>query len=399
MNWYSIGALTFPASWLAILAAFIFTAIFLRTVFGKATLEWFGNVFFWFLITWKFSMVIWDFESVMNQPLTLLYFHGGEKGYWLAIIISFIYIFIHSRKSSQPIHSQITIAWVSIIFIFELAIGFLLPRNLWVTLFSGFIMGFLLILAWKKTNQFQSMWQILVLSVVFQFFMYLIYGKLLSTPTISYLLITLLMVILIFRGRIQVSKKTFGFALMALLIGIFIANIVQTQMDEKQKIDDPEDVRASDPTVHGDGSKEGLTKGDLAPDFTLTTLEGKILTLSDLRGKKVILNFWATWCPPCKAEMPHMQKYYKENAKQHNVEVVAVNLTNMDEGNKNIQKFVKDYELTFPVPLDKEGEIGSTYQAFTIPTSYMIDTKGRIQHKIIGPMNEEMMEKMVKGMD
>ena len=141
--------------------------------------------------------------------------------------------------------------------------------------------------------------------------------------------------------------------------------------------------------------KTGVNEGDTAPDFTMNTLDGKEVKLSDYRGKKVVLNLWASWCPPCKAEMPHMQKYYEKNKDKKNVEILAVNLTTMEKDQSNIQTFVDDYGLTFPIPLDETGDVGVTYQAFSIPTTYMIDTTGVIQKKIVGPMNEEFLSDMV----
>lgn len=135
--------------------------------------------------------------------------------------------------------------------------------------------------------------------------------------------------------------------------------------------------------------------GKRAPDFELTTLAGETVKLSDYQGKKVVLNLWATWCPPCKAEMPHMQNFY-ENNKENGIEILAVNLTNMDKGRKNIENFVKEYGLTFEIPLDEDGSIGMQYQAFSIPTSYIIDSDGIIIKKIVGPMDEGMMENLTK---
>ncbi|WP_391559912.1 peroxiredoxin family protein [Robertmurraya sp.] len=139
-----------------------------------------------------------------------------------------------------------------------------------------------------------------------------------------------------------------------------------------------------------------VQEGKLAPDFELTTLEGKTANLSDYKGKKVILNFWATWCPPCKAEMPHMQNFY-ENNKDNGIEVLTVNLTNMEKSKSDIEKFVKDYSLSFAVLLDEEGTIGMQYQAFTIPTSYIIDSNGIISKEIVGPMDEDMMISLTEG--
>lgn len=139
----------------------------------------------------------------------------------------------------------------------------------------------------------------------------------------------------------------------------------------------------------------GVQKGNAAPDFELTTLDGKSVKLSNYKGKKVILNFWATWCPPCKEEMPHMQNFY-EKFKENGIEIVAVNLTSVDKGQKVIETFVKKNGITFPILLDKEGKIGDIYQTISIPTSYILDSRGIITNKIIGPMDEEMMYILTK---
>ncbi|CAN7204903.1 redoxin domain-containing protein [Rossellomorea sp. LjRoot5] len=192
------------------------------------------------------------------------------------------------------------------------------------------------------------------------------------------------------------NKRNFALAIVALLIGIFLVNLFQDQQEKKAR---EEAAQLAKESMDLSDAKQGLTKGDRAPDFTLTTLEGEEVKLSDYKGKKVILNFWATWCPPCKAEMPHMEQYYEKNAKKEKVEILAVNLTSQDEGEKAVQEFVDGYELTFPILMDEKGDVGDEYRAFTIPTTYMIDTNGLIQHKIVGPMNEEMMGEMVRGME
>lgn len=161
--------------------------------------------------------------------------------------------------------------------------------------------------------------------------------------------------------------------------------------DETEKVTQAE--KTSAPVQNGQ-IITGVQEGNKAPDFQLQTLDGKEIKLSDLKGKKVILNFWATWCPPCKAEMPHMQEFYQEQSNDK-VEILAVNLTNAEKNPNDVGNFVESYGLTFPVLLDTDGSIGTTYQAFTIPTSYVIDTKGFIQKKIVGPMDKEMMNELV----
>ncbi|MEH7387169.1 redoxin domain-containing protein, partial [Bacillus sp. JJ1521] len=144
--------------------------------------------------------------------------------------------------------------------------------------------------------------------------------------------------------------------------------------------------------------KIGISVGHMAPDFTLKTISGEEMKLSEFRGKKVILNFWASWCPPCKAEMPHMQEFYVEN-KEFNAVLLSVNLTTAEKKRSDVAKFVDEYELTFPVMLDEQGEIGQIYQAYAIPTSYLIDSKGIIRKKIVGPMDKEMMNGLINSVE
>ncbi|WP_059172034.1 redoxin domain-containing protein [Bacillus sp. FJAT-27445] len=139
----------------------------------------------------------------------------------------------------------------------------------------------------------------------------------------------------------------------------------------------------------------GIAEGNKAPDFELSLASGEKAKLSDYRGQKVILNFWATWCPPCKAEMPHMQNYYEKN-KDKGMTIFAVNLTALDKGRDVIDRFIKDYGLTFPIALDEKNKVGTEYQTLTIPTSYIISPDGIITKKYIGPMDEETMEKLLK---
>ena len=190
------------------------------------------------------------------------------------------------------------------------------------------------------------------------------------------------------------TKKVFGLLIIGVMIAIVVAGYV------KENVDQEDSIAAEQQGVDliGVTAKEGLNKGDVAPDFELTTLDGNNIRLSELKGKKVILNFWASWCGPCRDEMPHMQKYYEDFAQDENVEILAVNLTSGDRL-KNVESFIDDYSLTFPIPMDTKGEIGKTYQAITIPTSYMIDTNGRIQNKIVGPMDESMIKKLVTNLN
>ena len=173
---------------------------------------------------------------------------------------------------------------------------------------------------------------------------------------------------------------------------IIVFQTIKTQSVPSVETTVKQEEQSSPPDQNGK-VVTGIEEGNKAPDFQLQTVDGKEIKLSDLQGKKVIVNFWATWCPPCKAEMPHMQEFYLENS--NDVEILAVNLTTSEKNANDVGRFVEDYGLSFPILLDSDGSIGRIYQAFTIPTSYVIDTKGFIQKRIVGPMDQEMMSELI----
>jgi peroxiredoxin len=137
-------------------------------------------------------------------------------------------------------------------------------------------------------------------------------------------------------------------------------------------------------------SNEGLAIGAKAPDFELKTLAGETVKLSNLRGKKVMLNFWATWCPPCKAEMPAMEQLSKQTEKD--VVILAVNI----DPQLDVQGFIDENKITFPIPLDTDDKVNETYQVISIPTTYFIDSKGIIQNKYTGSMTLDVMKDFTK---
>ncbi|MCI0483816.1 MAG: TlpA family protein disulfide reductase [candidate division NC10 bacterium] len=122
-------------------------------------------------------------------------------------------------------------------------------------------------------------------------------------------------------------------------------------------------------------------QGYLAPDFVLPRLDGQTVRLSDLRGKAVLLNFWATWCSPCRQEMPTIEKVYQDS-KSRGLEVLAVSL---DAGSKSVVKsFMQELNLEFPVLLDPEMEVLRVYRMVGIPASFLIDKQGIIRHREVG---------------
>jgi len=124
-----------------------------------------------------------------------------------------------------------------------------------------------------------------------------------------------------------------------------------------------------------------VPKADVdSTDFTLETLDGKSVSLASYRGSLVFLSFWATWCGPCKQELPSAQALY-EKLKAKGFLIVAVDVM---EGNKTVTDFVKANGMTFPVLLDTDGKVGGQYDARNIPTNYIVDRKGKILARIVG---------------
>jgi len=134
--------------------------------------------------------------------------------------------------------------------------------------------------------------------------------------------------------------------------------------------------------------------GQPAPDFNLPLVGGGSVRLSDLRGKVVLVNFWATWCPPCRAEMPSMERLYAQT-RQDGFEILAVNVE--VDGLEMLPGFLKDHPHNFPVAVDVEGEVQTTYGVFRFPESFLVDAKGVIVEHIIGGRDwaaREMVDKV-----
>jgi len=123
-------------------------------------------------------------------------------------------------------------------------------------------------------------------------------------------------------------------------------------------------------------------EGFLAPDFSFQDLDGETVTLSDLRGHSIFVNYWATWCPYCAEEMSAIQQIHEEYRDQ-DFFVISVNATDKDSI-EDVQTFVQTNNITFPVLLDEEGDFSRYYQTNSLPTSYFIDNRGVIQDIVIG---------------
>ena len=122
-------------------------------------------------------------------------------------------------------------------------------------------------------------------------------------------------------------------------------------------------------------------KGEpLAPDFSLPDTSGNVDQLKDYRGRVVVVNFWATWCPPCRYELPSMESAYKQLSAQ-GIEILAINV---GEDEDTIFTFTADYPVTFPLLMDRDSSIINAYPVVGLPTTFIIDAEGRLVYRAIG---------------
>ncbi len=129
-------------------------------------------------------------------------------------------------------------------------------------------------------------------------------------------------------------------------------------------------------------------KGHPAPDFELTGFDGKTWRLSDLRGKVVFVNLWATWCPPCREEIPSMVRFYRRY-RDRGVEILAVS---EDRDPEAVRSMIRKAGMAFPVMMDRDKTVYGLYRATGVPETHLIDKRGVIRHTVIGPFNWEAPE-------
>ncbi len=130
--------------------------------------------------------------------------------------------------------------------------------------------------------------------------------------------------------------------------------------------------------------QDQIKEGSIAPNFVLQSVDGERIELKDLKGKGVFLNFWGTWCGPCKQEFPYMANQY-EVFKDRGVEIVAVNV---GESNIAVKNFMNAYGVNFPVAMDKDRQVTEAYDITPLPTTFLINPEGKVIKVIKGTMTE-----------
>jgi peroxiredoxin len=155
--------------------------------------------------------------------------------------------------------------------------------------------------------------------------------------------------------------------------------------------------RVSDPSSPQSGPPPNPKEGFTAPDFTLDLLDGGKVTLSEMRGYPVVLNLWASWCPPCRSEMPAIEKVF-QRYQDAGLIVIGLNMTSQDS-ESDARAFVQELGLTFPIVLDRDGSVSARYQLLGLPSTFFIDQSGIIRSVIVGgPMSEATIQSNVEDL-
>jgi len=184
------------------------------------------------------------------------------------------------------------------------------------------------------------------------------------------------------KNQSTTTNKTWFYANVGLAVLLIIAGVVALfwmgQQTVSSRTTEPDDTVAQ-------------TQGQTAPDFTLQALNGTPISLSDYSGQVILVNLWATWCPPCKAEMPAINAFYEEH-KGNGFVVLAVN---SQEDTATVQRFITEQGFSFPVVLDSRGEVANQYQVRGLPTTFIIGRDGQIQYTHSGAITYEQLEKII----
>jgi len=344
MNAWTLGPLVLSGKVLVIAAAIAIAYIVMRLRLRSALPEGssyeraFEALFIW-IVVWKLSIFLFNPQEIIASPMMLLYYSGGSKGAILAALLAAAYVVFKDYKS--PLKIVYIDSWLM-----SILAGYTSYRIAAVVLQEG--------------------------------------------NTITNGAVALLGAAFIGTRWIR-EPRAGGSGMQTLLVAFVVAHAVVSTL-AANTWEKPASVATAE---DAEGVPVGIRVGQRAPDFELQTLDGVKVKLSDFRGKKVLVNFWATWCPPCRVEMPVMQKFYAEH-KDKDVVILSVNATKTELNTMIVQSFVDHWGLTFPVVLDADGQVGKTYQIAAYPATYTVDEHGIIRKKHQGAMDEEMLLKAIR---
>jgi peroxiredoxin len=166
---------------------------------------------------------------------------------------------------------------------------------------------------------------------------------------------------------------------------IYAAWDIEDARTRKQAALDAAQLAPADQIISENNERTGNKIGDLAPNVRLPNLQDESVSLADYRGKIVLVNFWASWCPPCQEELPDLQRIYEEYEGQ--VIVLAINLTKAEATVDDVRAFVEESDVTFPIVLDHAGDAMNAYRIVAYPSTYVVDEAGVIRERFLGAVS------------
>lgn len=138
-------------------------------------------------------------------------------------------------------------------------------------------------------------------------------------------------------------------------------------------------------------NRDNIEEGDKVPAFTVEKMDGEMFSISKLKGKKVLIHFWADWCSDCRAEFPKLEKAYQK-FKNDNFEIIAINVGQTGE---HVQSFTEAYNLTFPMLLDEKSQIAKQFGIRGLPTNFFLDENSVITKMVIGWVDERQINQII----
>lgn len=340
MTYLTLGQLNMPIAWLAFLLA-IFYSDFRSRKADVKTNKILERFVFTYLVVWKLSYLLFSWSDFVKAPLSLIYFDGGIKGHLLALGTLAVVLY---RKRHVMVWPEVWIYWARLVAMY--GVFSTVFQEQW---FIASVWLVTLVLVERKYQQWMLLVQFLLLASLSGF-----------TGSLTLAHLVVLLTLYAKTKQAQYVAVVGVFSLVAMLLG----DIEQT----------------TDRTVRG--------------TIDLPTTTGEPYRLAEQHQQLTVVNFFATWCPPCKAEMPHLQSFAQQLPS--GVELIGVNLTERDHGREALRHFMKTYEVSYPILLDETDEVGTAFQVMSIPTTVLLNAQGEEVERIIGPISEEGLRQLVK---